>query len=75
MDFALLVSAFGFGIRHGFDWDHIAAISGIATGEKNPRKAFSLATAYAVGHAAVVFCLVSQLFLQILKFRIQWTQQ
>ena len=57
MDFALLVSAFGFGIRHGFDWDHIAAISGIATGEKNPRKAFSLATAYAVGHAAVVILL------------------
>ncbi len=57
MDFALLVSAFGFGIRHGFDWDHIAAISGIATGEKNPRKAFSLATAYAVGHAAVVVLL------------------
>ena len=57
MDFALLVSAFGFGIRHGFDWDHIAAISGIATGEKNPRRAFSLATAYAVGHAAVVVLL------------------
>ena len=57
MDFALLLSAFGFGIRHGFDWDHIAAISGIATGEKNPRKAFSLATAYAFGHAAVVVLL------------------
>ena len=57
MDFALLVSAFGFGIRHGFDWDHIAAISGIATGEKNPRRAFSLATAYAFGHAAVVILL------------------
>ena len=54
MDFALLVSAFGFGIRHGFDWDHIAAISDIATSEKNQRKAFSLATAYAFGHAAVV---------------------
>ena len=57
MDFALLVSAFGFGIRHGFDWDHIAAISGIATGEKNPRRAFSLATAYPFGHAAVVILL------------------
>ena len=57
MDFALLVSAFGFGIRHGFDWDHIAAISDIATSEKNRRKAFSLATAYAFGHAAVVVVL------------------
>ena len=57
MDFALLISAFGFGIRHGFDWDHIAAISDIATSEKNRRKAFSLATAYAFGHAAVVVLL------------------
>ena len=57
MDFALLISAFGFGIRHGFDWDHIAAISDIATSEKNPKKAFSLSTAYAFGHAAVVVLL------------------
>jgi high-affinity nickel-transport protein len=57
MDIALLLSAFGFGIRHGFDWDHIAAISDITTSEKSQGKALSLATAYAFGHAIVVVLL------------------
>ena len=54
MSFALLLSAFGYGLRHGFDWDHIAALTDISSVEKNKRKAFFLSTAYALGHAAVV---------------------
>ncbi len=40
MSFALLLSAFGYGLRHGFDWDHIAALTDISSVEKNKRKAF-----------------------------------
>ena len=54
MSFALLLSAFGYGLRHGFDWDHIAALTDISTVEKNRRRAFLLSSAYALGHAAVV---------------------
>ncbi len=67
MDFALLLSAFGFGIRHGFDWDHIAAISDITTGEKSRNKALSLATAYAFGHAIVVVLLGTVIILADFK--------
>ncbi|GIR36965.1 MAG: hypothetical protein CM15mP49_23500 [Actinomycetota bacterium] len=35
MSFALLFSAFGYGLRHGFDWDHIAALTDISSVEKS----------------------------------------
>jgi ABC-type nickel/cobalt efflux system permease component RcnA len=53
----LLLTAFGFGFRHGIDWDHIAAISDITGSQQNPRRSMTLATLYAVGHAVVVFAL------------------
>jgi high-affinity nickel-transport protein len=53
----LLVSALGFGLRHGVDWDHIAAIGDITGSQQRPRRAFLLATMYAVGHALVVIVL------------------
>ncbi len=42
------------GLRHGMDWDHLAAISDIAASERQPRRALVLGTLYALGHAAVV---------------------
>ena len=54
MNFALLLSAFGYGLRHGFDWDHIAALTDISSVEKNRKRAFVLSSLYALGHAAVV---------------------
>ncbi|RYG71605.1 hypothetical protein EON80_04995 [bacterium] len=54
------------GLRHGIDWDHIAAITDIAGSSvpseaeksghtrKTAREAFWLATCYALGHAAMV---------------------
>lgn len=53
----LLTTAFLFGFRHGFDWDHIAAITDITASQDDPRRSFLLACLYAVGHAAVVFVL------------------
>jgi high-affinity nickel-transport protein len=53
----LLLTAFGFGFRHGIDWDHIAALTDITNSEAEPRRAMRFATLYALGHALVVFLL------------------
>ena len=57
MSFALLFSAFGYGLRHGFDWDHIAALTDISSVEKSKKRAFLLSSFYALGHTAVVMIL------------------
>ena len=53
----LLLTAFGFGFRHGIDWDHIAALTDITGSQAEPRRSMRLATCYALGHALVVFAL------------------
>jgi cytochrome c biogenesis protein CcdA len=53
----LVVTAFGFGFRHGIDWDHIAALTDITSSQTESRRSMLLATLYAAGHALVVFCL------------------
>jgi ABC-type nickel/cobalt efflux system permease component RcnA len=53
----LLATAYWFGVRHGVDWDHIAALSDITGTQSTPRRSMVLATVYALGHAAVVFVL------------------
>lgn len=54
-------SAFGaallFGFRHGFDWDHIAALSDLTGSQRTSRRSMWLATMYAVGHACMVVVL------------------
>ncbi len=55
--FGLLVSGFWFGVRHGIDWDHIAAIADITGSQDDRRRALWLGTLYVLGHAAVVFVL------------------
>lgn len=45
------------GLRHGIDWDHIAAISDITTSTKNYKQAFLLGTTYVLGHGLVVVIL------------------
>jgi len=54
-DVGLLFSAFGFGFRHGIDWDHIAAITDITSSQDSPRKGLYFGSLYALGHATVVF--------------------
>ena len=53
----LVATAFGFGFRHGIDWDHIAALTDITGSQDEGRKSMVLATMYALGHALVVFAL------------------
>jgi len=45
------------GLRHGIDWDHIAAISDITSSTPNHRQSFLLGTMYALGHALVILIL------------------
>jgi len=54
-----LLSAAMLGFRHGFDYDHIAAISDITSLQINPRRAMRLGLIYALGHAATVAVLGS----------------
>lgn len=53
----LVATAFLFGFRHGFDWDHIAAITDITSSQESSRRALTLSTVYALGHAGVVLVL------------------
>lgn len=54
-------SAFGaalvFGFRHGFDWDHLAALSDLTGSQSAARRSMWLATLYALGHACMVLLL------------------
>ena len=53
----LVGTGIGLGIRHGIDWDHIAAISDVTSTHKSKRRALAMGTLYALGHAAVVMVL------------------
>ena len=57
MSIGLLLTALGLGLRHGIDWDHIAAIADISSASENKKRGFALSMTYAVGHGAVVFIL------------------
>ncbi|MBI2710165.1 MAG: hypothetical protein HYX34_10785 [Actinobacteria bacterium] len=54
---ALVFTTYGFGVRHGIDWDHIAALTDITSSQDSPRRSMFFATLYALGHGLVVFVL------------------
>ena len=57
LTWSLVVAAFLLGLRHGIDWDHIAAITDIGATQEEPGRGFKLGTLYVAGHAAVVLAL------------------
>lgn len=57
MTVGLVITSLMLGLRHGFDWDHIAAIADLSGSTTNRRRGLWLSTLYAVGHAIVVFAL------------------
>ncbi len=59
MTVGLVITSLMLGLRHGFDWDHIAAIADLSGSTTNRRRGLWLSTLYAVGHAVVVFALGS----------------
>src|SRR5437016_1936022 len=65
-ELALIGSAFVLGLRHGVDYDHIAAITDITSVQESSRKGIVLSSFYAVGHAIDVGVLGS--FAVLLSF-------
>lgn len=55
--FGVIAATFLYGLRHGIDLDHLAAISDIAGSQTKTGRGLLLATAYAFGHAVVVLIL------------------
>ena len=58
LELALLTAAV-LGFKHGFDYDHIAAISDITNVETDRRRAMRMGLLYVLGHAATVAALGS----------------
>jgi High-affinity nickel permease len=54
-----LLSCLLLGLRHGFDYDHLAAISDITSVQRNWREGMKLGLLYALGHALTVALLGS----------------
>jgi high-affinity nickel permease len=54
-----LTAALVMGLRHGIDYDHIAAISDLSRLESSPRRAMRLGMYYVLGHAATVSLLAA----------------
>ena len=52
-------STLGFGLRHGADLDHIAALSDLAATSRDRRRSAVLSACYVAGHAAVLSVLGS----------------
>ena len=53
----LLALGVGLGLKHGIDWDHIAAITDITGAQPSRKRGFAMGTLYALGHASVVLVL------------------
>jgi high-affinity nickel-transport protein len=50
----IYITALILGLRHGIDWDHIAAITDISGSQESKRKSFQQAMTYAAGHASII---------------------
>lgn len=63
-----LLSCAALGLRHGFDYDHLAAISDITSVQRGWKQGMGLGLLYALGHAmtvAVLGCMVILLHLSL----------
>lgn len=57
MTTGLVITALTLGLRHGVDWDHIAAIADLSSTARSRRHGFWLSFVYAGGHGLVVIAL------------------
>ena len=75
---AALASCLVLGLRHGFDYDHLAAISDITAVQRNWRSGMVLGVTYALGHAFTVTALgiaVLQLHMGLPQGLDHWTER
>src|ERR1700751_2730880 len=66
------------GLRHGFDYDHLAAISDITAVQQNWKQGMRLGVTYAVGHALTVVvlgALVVMLHIPLPERLDNWTER
>jgi hypothetical protein len=54
LEVGAIAGTFALGLRHGIDWDHLAAISDLVGTQRSRGRSMFAATCYALGHAAVV---------------------
>jgi cytochrome c biogenesis protein CcdA len=77
LELALLSCAL-LGLRHGFDYDHLAAISDIAAVQTSWKKSMRLGVTYALGHALTVVALgaaVIMLHISLPEKLNSWTER
>ncbi len=75
---AALGSCLLLGLRHGFDYDHLAAISDITAVQRNWKSGLRLGMMYALGHACMVGALgimVLQLHMGLPQGLDHWTER
>lgn len=75
---AALGSCLVLGLRHGFDYDHLAAISDITAVQRNWKTGLRLGMTYALGHAFTVVALgiaVLQLHIGLPEGLDHWTER
>ncbi len=75
---AALASCLLLGLRHGFDYDHLAAISDITAVQRNWRGGLRLGMTYALGHAFTVAALgvaVLELHIGLPEGLDHWTER
>ena len=75
---AALASCLVLGLRHGFDYDHLAAISDITAVQRSWRSGLGLGVTYALGHAFTVTALgiaVLQLHMGLPQGLDNWTER
>ena len=75
---AALASCLVLGLRHGFDYDHLAAISDITAVQRNWKSGLRLGMTYALGHAFMVAALgvtVLQLHMGLPEGLDHWTER
>ena len=75
---AALGSCLVLGLRHGFDYDHLAAISDITAVQRNWRNGLGLGMTYALGHAFTVAALgvaVLELHMGLPQGLDHWTER
>src|ERR1700752_4057436 len=76
--YAALGSCLLLGLRHGFDYDHLAAISDITAVQKSWRSGLRLGMTYALGHAFTVVALgvaVLELHMGLPQGLDHWTER
>ncbi|MGH9590465.1 MAG: hypothetical protein ACRD25_08715 [Terracidiphilus sp.] len=75
---AALASCLVLGLRHGFDYDHLAAISDITAVQRSWRSGLGLGVTYALGHAFTVTALgiaVLELHMGLPRGLDNWTER